>query len=108
MTWKLEHKAGDVYLPDNVPCTHSDTVYSRPGYMAGPGYVTTNAHSVEQRVHHSGSGPRNGETRWPHVVAHISFPAGREDLAEKLSAELRDYIDEFLKAHNLDPKPEEI
>jgi hypothetical protein len=108
MSWKLEHRAGDTHKsPDGELHVYPETRYRKPGYYAGPGYMCSNTHTVETRKHYSGSGPLNGEKEWPHVILHVNFPTGREDLAEELSLELRNFLDQFLKNHDLNLELEE-
>jgi len=103
MNWKLEHRKGDPIkseMHDWSP--HSDTLYSRPGFQGGPGYLVRNAHQIRELHHVSGSGPLGGEKEWPHVTLDVAFPTGYEDLAAQMSRELRDFVDHFLLLNALD------
>lgn len=102
MVWKLVHRKGDLVSARGDYGVHQDTVYSRPGFQAGDGFIMSNAHQVRECRHTSGSGPLNGEKEWPHVTLDVSFPTGWEGHAEKLSKELRDFLDRFLQENDLE------
>ena len=107
MTWKLEHKQGDVIRgAQNDYGTHSDTEWTRWGYQGGPGSVVANAHYVKVGEKINGSGPQSfgGVKTWPYVELQVEFPAERVALAHLFAEELRAFTDQFLKLNNLDAR----
>jgi hypothetical protein len=67
----------------------------RAGIMAGNTQID-NCCEIESSYHHSGSGPVNGCSDWPHLSVNISFCEGEEKKRDNFAKKIKDLIDKEL------------
>ena len=80
-----------------------EVLHSRPGLLGGKDHRSENAHTVRNGFNYNGSGEDafGGAKSWPVVTATVSFPTGRDDLAKRLTGDLKTFVDEFLTRNGL-------
>lgn len=114
MAWNISHEEGTPsdYFTDGVnleteryrSCVYAYNGYTSDGvrliegynYPGGPGFGITKAQYKVKEP------DWENRLKWPHVTLRVSLPAGRTDLRAKLSEMLRETVDTFLAAYNLE------